>query len=95
MNVGTDRKFRKQWGTGHMGKNLNMGRGSWIDGPRERTSEQRHGVEQRRSPNTDTGHWVKGDLEVQFSQKRGRRLCGKSETIAGGEPERERHRKKT
>jgi len=56
-----------------MGKNLNIGRGSWIDGPRERTSEQRRSVEQRWSLNTDTGHWVKGDLEVQFSQERGKK----------------------
>jgi len=44
------------------------------------------------SPKPDTGRWVEGDLELQFSQGRGKKAVWEDETVTGGEPERERHR---
>ena len=67
-------KTRKQWGTGHTGKKLSISRGSQINSLRERTWEERWGVEQRESLKTETGRWVEGDLEMHFSQAIGKKV---------------------
>jgi len=35
--------------------------------------EEQCNAEQRGSPQTDTGYWVEGDLELQFSEERGKK----------------------
>jgi len=58
-----------------MCRKFNIGRGSRIDSPMERTLEEQLDAEQRGSPKTDTGCWVEGDFEVQFSQERGKKAA--------------------
>jgi len=71
LNVDIVRKFRKQQGSGGIGKKLNIRRASLTDSPRKRTLEEQCNAEQTGPLKTNTGHWADGDLELQFSQERG------------------------
>jgi len=93
-NVDTGSKFRKQQGTGRMGKKLNIGTGSGRDGPRERTlrsdTVQSRGVAEKRRRTLGRGR-----PRTAVFPREGKRQWENTEIITGGEPEQERHRKET